>query len=176
MVDKNKWYLLYTSSGAEERARRNLEQRVKYMDAGDKIFRVVLPSAKEIEIKNGKRHIMDRKAFPGYIMVQMALDEQSIEMVRTTPGVAGFVSRGSQPVPLSDKEVSTILQRMEEVPTEIKVTFKKGESIRVVSGPFVDFIGKVDDINLDKGKVTVLLSLFGRETSVELDLSGAEKI
>ncbi len=170
------WYLLYVSSGHEEQAKRNLLQRIKYMDASDKIFDVVIPTAKEIEIKAGKRYTVNRKAFPGYIMVNMSLDEHSWDMVRNTPGVAGFVSSGVKPVPLAGEEVNAILQRIEDAPTEVKMTFKEGQNVRVTSGPFVDFIGKVDQINLDKGKVIVLLSLFGRETPVELDLLAIERI
>jgi len=176
VVSNGQWYLLYVSSGHEEQAKRNLEQRIKYMDVGDKIFDVVIPTAKEIEIKAGKRRTVDKKAFPGYIMVNMKLDERSWDVVRNTPGVAGFVSTGVKPVPLVGEEANTILQRMKEVPSEVKVTFREGQSVRVTSGPFVDFIGKVDQINLDKGKVRVLLSLFGRETPVELDLLGVERI
>lgn len=168
--------MLYTSSGHEDQAQRNLEQRIKYMDAGDKIFEVVVPRVKEIEIKGGRRHTVNKKAFPGYIMVRMRLDEQSWDMVRNTPSVAGFVSSGVKPVPLAWEEASAILKRMEETPSEVRVSFEKGESIRVTSGPFIDFIGKVEEINLDKGKVTVLLSLFGRETPVELDFLSVEKI
>jgi len=170
------WYLLYVSSGHEEQAKRNLEHRIKYMDVGDKIFEVVIPTAKEIEIKAGKRRTIDRKAFPGYIMVNMKLDEHSWDIVRNTPGVAGFVSTGAKPLPLDKEEANTILQRMQEAPTEVRMTFVEKENVRVTSGPFIDFIGKVDQINVDKGKVTVLLSLFGRETPVELDLLGVEKI
>ena len=170
------WYLLYVSSGGEEQARRKLEQRIKYMDAGDKIFNVVIPTTKEIEIKAGKRRTINRKAFPGYIMVNMKLDEQSWDIVRNTPGVAGFVSTGIKPLPLAKQEANTILQRMEEAPSELKMTFEEGDSVRVTSGPFIDFIGKVDQINLEKGKVTVLLSLFGRETPAELDLLSVERI
>lgn len=176
MADEGHWYLLYTSSGHEDQAQRNLEQRIKYMDAGDKIFEVVVPRVKEIEIRSGRRHTVNKKAFPGYIMVRMKLDEQSWDMVRNTPSVAGFVSSGVKPVPLAWEEATTILRRMEETPSEVKVSFEKGENIRVTNGPFIDFIGKVEEINLDKGKVTVLLSLFGRETPVELDFLSVEKI
>jgi len=168
--------LLYVSSGHEEQAKRNLDQRIKYMDVGDKIFEVVIPTAKEIEIKAGRRRTIDRKAFPGYIMVNMQLDEHSWDIVRNTPGVAGFVSTGAKPLPLAMEEAEAILRRMTEAPSEVKMTFVDGESVRVTSGPFIDFIGKVEQINVDKGKVTVRLSLFGRETPVELDLLGVEKI
>ena len=176
MNNNGEWYLLYVSSGHEEQASRNLEQRIKYMDVGDKIFDVVIPTAKEIEIKAGKRRTISKKAFPGYIMVNMKLDEQSWDIVRNTPGIAGFVSAGTKPVPLPTQEANTILQRMEEAPTDVKMTFQERDSVRVTSGPFIDFIGKVEQVNLSKGKVVVLLSLFGRETPVELDLLGVERI
>jgi transcriptional antiterminator NusG len=175
MID-GEWYLLYVSSGHEEQAKRNLEQRIKYMDVGDKIFDVVIPTTKEIEIKAGKRRTISKKAFPGYIMVNMQLDEHSWDIVRNTPGVAGFVSTGAKPVPLARQEANTILQRMDEAPSEVRMTFNEGDSIRVTSGPFIDFIGKVEQVNIDKGKAIVLLSLFGRETPVELDLLGVERI
>ena len=168
--------MLYVSSGHEEQAKRNLEQRIKYMDVEHEVFEVVIPTAKEIEIKGGKRRTIDRKAFPGYIMVRMQLNEHSWDVVRNTPGVVGFVSAGVKPVPLATDEADRILARMQETPSEVTTTFQKGESVRVVNGPFIDFIGKVDEINLRKGKLTVLLSLFGRETAVELDLLGVEKI
>ncbi len=175
-MPSGEWYLLYVSSGHEDQAQRKLEQRIKYMDASDKIFDVVIPTAKEIEIKAGKRRTINKTAFPGYIMVNMKLDEQSWDIVRNTPGVAGFVSTGVKPLPLAKQEVDTILRRMEEAPSEVKMTFSEGESVRVTSGPFIDFIGKVEQLNPDKGKVTVLLSLFGRETPAELDLLAVEKI
>lgn len=176
MNSEGEWYLLYVSSGHEERAQRNLEQRIKYLDVVDKIFEVVIPITKEIEIKAGKRRTVNRKAFPGYIMVNMKLDEHSWEIVRNTPGVVGFVSAGVKPVPLAKQEASDILQRMAGAPSEVALSFKEGQSIRVTTGPFVNFIGKVDQIKEDKGKVIVLLSLFGRETPVELDLLGVERI
>jgi transcriptional antiterminator NusG len=171
-----RWYLLYVSSGHEERAKRNLEQRIKYLDAEDTIYEVVIPTANEIEIKGGKRHTISKKAFPGYIMVRMDLDEHSWEIVRNTPGVAGFVSTGVKPVPLSEEEADKILKRMEEVPSEVKVAFEKGNSVRVTSGPFMDFIGKIEEVNAEKGRAVVMLSLFGRETPVNLDFLAVEKI
>jgi transcriptional antiterminator NusG len=176
MATEGQWYLLYTSSGHEDQAQRNLEQRIKYMDAGDEVFQVVVPRVKEIEIRGGRRHTINKKAFPGYIMVRMKLNEGSWDMVRNTPCVAGFVSSGVKPVPLSWEEANAILRRMEETPSEVKVSFEEGERVRVTSGTFIDFIGKVKEINLSKGKVTVSLSLFGRETPVELDFLSVEKI
>ncbi len=176
MEAKGEWYLLYVSSGHEEQAKRNLEQRIKYMDVGDKIFDVVIPLTKEIEIRGGKRRIIEKKAFPGYILINMNLDEYGWDIVRNTPGVANFVSTGVEPAPLDEEEVNTIFQRMEATPTEVKVIFEEGMSVRVTNGPFIDFIGKVDQVNQGKGKITVLLSLFGRETPVELDFLGVERI
>ncbi len=173
---QGQWYLLYVSSGREDRAKRNLEQRVKYMDAGDKIFSVIVPTTNEMEIRAGKRRTVVRKAFPGYIMVQMDLDEESWDIVRNTPGVAGFVSTGIKPTPLVESEAKTILERMQDSPTEVKVAFKKGDSVRVTNGPFIDFIGKVEEVNAEKGKAIVHLSLFGRETPVELDFLSVEKL
>ena len=175
-MSEGEWYLLYVVSGREEQSKRNLEQRIKYMDASEQIFQVVIPTTKEMEIKAGKRHTINKKAFPGYVMVNMRLDEHSYDIVRNTSDVVGFVSAGTKPVPLAKEEVETILQRMEEAPLEVKVTFNEGDSVRVTNGPFIDFIGKVDQINAEKGKVKVLLSLFGRETPVELDLLGVERI
>jgi len=146
------------------------------MDVSDKIFEIVIPTTREIEVRSGKRRTVSKKAFPGYIMVRMDLDENSWDIVRNTPGVAGFVSSGVKPVPLVEEEVSTILRRMEETPSEVKVSFQKGDSIRVTSGPFIDFIGKVEEVNSEKGRATVMLSLFGRETAVDLDFLGVEKI
>ena len=175
-MTQGQWYLLYVSSGREDRAKRNLDQRVKYMDAGAKIFSVVVPTTNEMEIKAGKRRTVVRKAFPGYIMVQMDLDEESWDIVRNTPGVAGFVSTGVKPTPLLEAEAKTILDRMQDSPTEVKVAFQRGDSIRVTNGPFIDFIGKVEEVNGEKGKAIVALSLFGRETPVELDFLSVEKL
>lgn len=176
MTANGHWYLVYTYSGREEKAKRNLDQRTKSMDVEDKVFDVVIPTVKEIEIKGGQRRSVSKKLFPGYIMVQMNLDEESWDMVRNTPGVVGFASGGSKPSPLTQEEADRILERMHEAPAEISIGFRKGESVRITTGPFVDFIGKVDEMNLDKGKLTVLLNLFGRQTSVELDVLDLERL
>lgn len=176
MTSNGHWYLLYTYSGREEKAKRNLDQRIKSMDVGDKVFEVIIPTVKEIEIKGGQRRSVNKKLFPGYIMVHMNLDEQSWDIVRNTPGVVGFASGGSKPSPLAPQEADRILEQMREAPAEVNIGFRKGESVRITTGPFVDFIGKVDEINLDKGKVVVLLNLFGRQTSVELDALDLERL
>jgi len=176
-VDSNKkWYIVHTYSGYEERVKRNLEQRIKFMDAEGKVFEVVIPTEDEIEIRSGQRRTVTKKIFPGYILVQMSMDDESWDVVRNTPGVTGFVGGGNKPTPLVEEEVNTILKRMVEAMPEIKVGFRKGESVKVVDGPFIDFVGTVEEINVDKGKVKALLTLFGRETPVELDFLQVEKM
>ncbi len=171
-----RWYIIHTYSGYEERVKRSLEQRIKFMDAEDRIYQVVIPTEDEIEIRSGQRRTVTKKIFPGYVLVEMKLDDESWHVVRNTPGVTGFVGGGNKPTPLEEKEVKTILRQMEEGAPQVKVGFRKGESVRVVDGPFTDFIGTVDEINMAKGKVKVLLSLFGRETSVELDFLQVERL
>jgi transcriptional antiterminator NusG len=171
-----KWYVIHTYSGYEERVKTNLEQRIESMDVADKIFQVIVPTENEIEIKEGHRRTVPRRMFPGYLLVQMRLDEQSWYVVRNTPGVTGFVGSGNRPIPLTEEEVNTIIRQMESETPRVKVGFNKGESIRIVEGPFVDFIGTVDGINLEKGKVRVLVSFFGRETPVELDFAQVQAL
>ena len=170
------WFVVHTYSGHEERVKRNLEQRIKFMDSGDDISQVIIPTEEEIEVRNGQRRTVDKKILPGYILVQMRMSDQSWDIVRNTPGVTGFVSSGSMPVPLQEEEVSQILKQMRAEAPKVKVGFRKGQSIRVTNGPFIDFVGVVDEISMGKGKVKVLLSLFGRETPVELDLLQVEKL
>jgi transcription termination/antitermination protein NusG len=173
---EKKWYIVHTYSGYEDRVHRSLEQRIKFMDAESKIFRVVVPKEDEIEIRGGQRRTVTKKIYPGYVLVQMHLDDESWSVVRNTPGVTGFVGSGNKPTPLVESEVNKILKQLEEGAPQVKVGFRKGESVRVVDGPFTDFIGVVDEINVGRGKVKVLLSLFGRETSVELDFLQVEKL
>jgi transcriptional antiterminator NusG len=174
--DNKRWYIVHTYSGYEERVKRSLEQRIKTMDAEDKIFQVVIPTEDEIEIRAGQRRTVTKKIFPGYVLVEMKLDDNSWQVVRNTPGVTGFVGGGNKPTPLVEEEVKHILKQMQDGSPQVKVGFKKGESVRVVDGPFTDFIGTVDEINMGKGKVKILLSLFGRETSVELDFLQVERL
>ncbi len=170
------WYIIHTYSGYEERVKRALEQRIKFMDAEGKIFRIVIPTEDEIEVKGGQRRTVTKRVFPGYVLVQMKMDDESWSVVRNTPGVTGFVGSGSKPTPLSEAEVESILKQMKEGVPRIKVGFRKGDSVRVVDGPFTDFVGVVDEINEAKGKVRVLLTLFGRETSVELDFLQVQRL
>ena len=179
---RGRWYIIHTYSGQEERVKKNLTQRVESMDFHEKIFEVVVPTEEEIEIKGGRRRSVRRKVFPGYILVHMEMDDDSWHVVRNTPGVTGFVStedereRRPKPVPLEEKEVERILKQMESEAPRVKVGFISGQSVRITDGPFTDFIGVVDTVMTDRGKVSVLVSFFGRETPVELDFLQVEKL
>ncbi len=171
-----KWYVIHTYSGHEERVRKNLEQRVKFADSGSEIVKVVIPTEDEIEVRAGRRRTVTRKILPGYVLVQMSMNESTWSIVRNTPGVTGFVGSGNTPTPLGEKEVAEILKQMSAEAPRVKVGFRKGQSVRVTDGPFIDFVGVVDEINMEKGKVKVLLSLFGQETPVELDFLQIDKL
>ncbi len=170
------WYVIHTYSGYEERVKKNLEQRIRFMDSGSEVLQVVIPTEDEIEVKNGQRRTVTKKILPGYVLVQMKMTDQSWGVVRNTPGVTGFVGSGSKPTPLQEDEVGKILKQMEAEAPKVKVGFRRGQSVRVTDGPFIDFVGVVDEINTEKGKVKVMLSLFGQETSVELDFLQVEKL
>jgi len=170
------WFVVHTYSGHEERVKKNLEQRVKFMDAGDEVSQVVIPTEDEIEVKNGQRRTVAKKILPGYVLIQMKMSDQSWRVVRNTPGVTGFVGSGNKPVPLREDEVSQILKQMETEAPRLRIGFREGQSVRVIDGPFIDFIGVVDSMNSEKGKVRVMLSLFDRETPVELDFLQVEKL
>ncbi|MFH0942027.1 MAG: transcription termination/antitermination protein NusG [Chloroflexota bacterium] len=174
--DLKQWFAIHTYSGYEERVKKNLEQRLKSLDMAGEISQVVIPTEEEIEVKNGQRRTINKKIMPGYVLVNMTMSDNSWSLVRNTPAVTGFVGSGDKPVALKDEEVSQILKRMETAAPRIKVGFRKGQSIRVTDGPFIDFVGIVDEINTAKGKVKVLLTLFGRETPVELDFLQVEKL
>ena len=173
-MEKN-WYVIHTYSGYENKVKANLEKRVESMNVGDKIFRVLVPMEDEYEIKNGKKKLVKRKVFPGYVLVEMVLTDDSWYVVRNTPGVTGFVGTGSKPIPLLDSEIKQILKHMGLEEAKPKVAFQVGESVRVTSGPFQNFIGVIEEIYPDKGKIKVLVAMFGRETPVELDFTQAQK-
>jgi len=185
------WYVVHTYSGYEDKVKTNLEQRIKSMDAEDLVFRVVVPSVDEIEIRDGQRRTVPRKIFPGYVLVQMiplkqedtaaseqekALSSKAWTVVRNSPGVTGFVGSGTAPTPLEEAEVRSIMKQMRADEPRIKVGFQPGQSVRITDGPFADFVGTVDEINMEKGKVKVLVSFFGRETPVELDFLQVERL
>lgn len=173
--DERAWYVVHCYSGYENKVRHNLEQRIETMGMKDKIFDVVVPTEEEIEVKEGKRRTVERRVFPGYILVNMILSEESWYVVRNTPGVTGFVGMGNSPTPLRPEEVAQIIKRMEAEAPRIKVTFKSGERVRIVDGPFNDFRGTVSEIDMERAKVRVMVNFFGRETPVELDFLQVEK-
>jgi transcriptional antiterminator NusG len=173
--EQRAWYVIHCYSGYENKVRHNLEQRIETMGMKDKIFDVVIPTQEEIEVKDGKRRTVERHVFPGYVLVNMILSEESWYVVRNTPGVTGFVGMGNSPTALRPEEVSQILKRMEAEAPHIKVTFKAGERVRIVDGPFNDFRGTVAEIDMERSKVRVMVNFFGRETPVELDFLQVEK-
>lgn len=182
-MDENekRWYMIHTSTGRENQVKSSLEQRTKSMDADDDIFDIVIPTVEEIEIKGGQRHTVTKKLFPGYILVQMKMNNQSWNVVRNTPGVTSFVSNQDDqgkliPSPLDENEVDAILKKMEAGAPEVKIGLGKGQSVHITDGPFLDFTGVVDNVNPEKGKVRVLVSFFGRETPIELDFLQVEKL
>lgn len=174
--DGRAWYVVHSYSGYENKVKANLEQRIESMGMQDRIFQVVVPTEEEIEVRDGQRRITERKIFPGYILVEMLMTDDSWYVVRNTPGVTGFVGMGKKPTPLRPEEVQRIMKRMEEEAPKIKVTFRPGQRVRIIDGPFTDFVGSVDDIDMDKSKVRVLVSFFGRDTPVELDFLQVEKM
>jgi transcriptional antiterminator NusG len=173
--DGRSWYVIHCYSGYENKVRHNLEQRIDTMGMKAKIFDVVVPTEEEIEVREGKRRTVERRVFPGYILVQMIMDEDSWYVVRNTPGVTGFVGMGNTPTPLRPEEVNQIMKRMEAESPKVKVTFKAGQKVRIIDGPFNDFIGTVGDLDMARAKVRVMVSFFGRETPVELDFLQVEK-
>lgn len=174
-VDQPAWYVVHCYSGYENKVRHNLEQRIETMGMKNMIFDVVVPTQEEIEVRDGKRRTVERHIFPGYVLVHMFMTEESWFVVRNTPGVTGFVGMGTMPTPLRPEEVAQIVKRMEADAPAVKVTFKVGERVRIVDGPFNDFRGLVSEIDMERTKVRVMVSFFGRETPVELDFLQVEK-
>jgi transcriptional antiterminator NusG len=181
--ENSRWYVIHTYSGYEKKVKTNLEHRIESMGMSDKIFQVVVPSETTIEIKNGKREPVERKMFPGYVLVNMIElqegDRASNEawlVVRNTPGVTSFVGADNRPIPLQEREVKTILKQTEAEAPKVKPTFTRGQNVRIIDGPFAEFIGVVDEVSTERNKVKVLVSFFGRETPVELDFLQVEKL
>ena len=176
-----RWYIIHAYSGQEDRVKRNLDLRISTMDMTDKIFEVVVPTEEEMEIKDGQRKSVARRTFPGYILVHMTMDDESWYVVRNTPGVTGFVSAEDErdnrpkPVPLEAQEVDAILKPTPADTPRVRIGLEKGQSVRIIDGPFVDFLGVVDDVSQERSKVKVLVSFFGRETPVELDFLQVER-
>lgn len=174
--DGRAWYVIHSYSGYENKVKTNLEQRIESMSMQDQIFQVIIPTEEEIEIHEGKRRTVKRRVFPGYLLVQMIMTNDSWYVVRNTPGVTGFAGMGNEPTPLRDDEVEAIMRRIESQAPRVRVTFRPGQQVRIIDGPFTDFVGAVDDIYMGKNRVRVLVSFFGRETPVELDFLQVEKI
>lgn len=170
------WYVIHTYSGYEDKVAENLRQRIETMAMAGKIFDVIVPKENQIEIKNGKRRIVERRIFPGYVLVQMDVTEDSWFVVRNTPSVTGFVGSGTTPTPISEDEVRHIQKRMGVEEPKYNIDFSAGEAVNIVDGPFKGFDGMVSEIDENKGKIKVLVNMFGRETPVELDSLQVKKI
>jgi len=171
-----RWYAIHTYSGYEENVATNLRQRIESMDMEDKIFNILVPTEKKIRIKNGKRRIMEEKIFPGYVLVEMFVTDDSWYVVRNTPNVTGFIGVGTTPTPLSEEEVKSIQKRMGVAEPQYTIDITAGQPVKITDGPFKEFEGKVAEIDQERGKVKVLVSMFGRETPVELDFLQVKKI
>lgn len=173
-----KWYVIHSYSGYENKVKNNLERRMQTMrgQGGEKIAQVLVPTEKEKELKGGKRREVDRKIYPGYVLVEMIMDDDSWYVVRNTPGVTGFVGSGPRPIPLEDLEIRRLLKQLRDETPKYRITFQKGSVVRITAGPFMDFTGTVDELMLEKEKVRVLVSIFGRATPVELNFGQVEKV
>ena len=173
---EKKWYAIHTYSGYEEKVAENIQQRAATLDKTDKIFDVVVPKEKQIEIKNGKRRVVEKRIFQGYVLVQMVLDDDSWYVVRNTPNVTGFVGSGNEPTPVSEDEMHSIRKRMGVEEPKHKINFSVGEVVNITDGPFKGFDGNINEIDEQKGKIKVLVNIFGRETPVELDSLQVKKV
>jgi transcriptional antiterminator NusG len=172
---EGQWYVLHTYSGYENKVKKTIESRIEAYDLEDRVFEVVVPTQEEIEIRSGQRHTVQKKVFPGYVLVRMDIDEETWYQLRNTPGVTGFISINNKPVALGEEEARGILKGMTAEAPKVAVSFAMGDTVRIIDGPFADFRGQIDEINHEKGKIKVLVSFFGRETPVELDFLQAEK-
>jgi transcriptional antiterminator NusG len=170
------WFVLHTYSGYEDNVARNLRQRIESMGMEDKIFQVLVPREKKIKIKDGKRKIVEERLFPGYVLVEMVVTDDSWYVVRNTPNVTGFIGSGTIPTPVSEDEVKRLFERIGEEEPTYKIDMKTGDMVKITDGPFKDFDGRVAEVNEAKGKVKVLVNMFGRETPIELDSLQAKKV
>jgi transcriptional antiterminator NusG len=172
---EKKWYVVHTYSGFEEKVKLSLEEKIDKQDLKERISRILIPTERVIELKGGKKKESDKKFYPGYILVEMDLDDETWHMIRSTPRVTGFVG-GASPVAISEEEVSVIIQQIEKGPVaQVKTQFQKGESVRIIDGPFNSFLGAVEDVDIDHGRLCVMVSIFGRQTPVELNFFQVEK-
>ncbi len=170
------WYVLHTHSGYEDTVARNLKQRIESLGMQDRIFNVIVPTEKKIKIRNGKRRVVEEKIYPGYVLVEMMVTDDSWYVARNTPRVTGFVGSGTTPIPVSDEEIHEIQRRMGIDEPKYKIDVAVGDAVKITDGPFKDFDGKVSNVDEEKGKIKVLVSMFGRETPVELDFLQIKKI
>jgi transcriptional antiterminator NusG len=171
-----RWYVLHTYSGYEENVKSNLEQRVDSFNMKDKIFNVLVPKEKKIKFKSGKRTTVEEKIFPGYVLVEMAVDDESWYVVRNTPNVTGFVGSGTTPTPIDNKEVESLMKRVTASEPQHKIDVEENDVVRIVDGPFKNFEGKISAVDHERGKIKVMVTMFGRETPVELDALQVKKI
>ena len=170
------WYVLHTYAGYEEAVARNLKQRIESMNMEDKIFNVLVPTEKKIKIKSGKRQIIEEKVYPGYVLVEMIVTDDSWYVVRNTPRVTGFIGAGTVPTPISEDEIKSLQKRMGVEEPKYKIDVIKGDLVKITDGPFKDYDGKISEIDEKRGKIKVLVSIFGRETPVELDFLQIKKL
>ena len=174
-MEKN-WYAVHTYAGHENKVKTTIERRAESMDLKDKISRILIPTEMELRTRGGKKREIQRKVFPGYVLIEMVLDDSTWYLVKSTTGVTGFVTSGNKPVPLKEKEIANILQAVEGPRQKPKVLWETGQVVRVMSGPFADFTGTIQDVNAPKEKLRALISIFGRDTPVELDFTQVERI
>lgn len=173
-MEKN-WYVVHTYSGFEEKVKLSIEEKTEKKGLNEQITRILIPTERVIELKGGKKRESDKKFYPGYILVEMELNDETWHLIRSTPRVTGFVG-GTQPVALSEEEISVILQQIEKGPVpQVKTQFQKGDSIRIIDGPFTNFVGSVEDVDMDHGRLNVMVSIFGRQTPVELNFFQVER-
>lgn len=169
------WYVVHTYSGFEEKVKLSIEEKIDKQNLRDRISRILIPTERVIELRGGKKKESDKKFYPGYILVEMELDDETWHLIRSTPRVTGFVG-GAKPLALSEEEVAVIIQQIEKGPVpQVKTQFQKGESVRIIDGPFTNFIGSIEDVDIDRARLYVMVSIFGRQTPVELNFFQVEK-
>ena len=175
-IQERNWYVIHTYSGYEDAVARSLKQRIESLDMEDKIFQVLVPKEKKIKIKSGKRKAVEEKIYPGYVLVEMIVTDDSWYVVRNTPNVTGFVGSGTTPIPVSKEEIDSLKERIGQEAPLYDISVTKGDMVKIIDGPFKDFDGKVSEIDQERGKIKVLVNMFGRDTPVELDSLQIQKL
>ena len=176
IIQERNWYVIHTYSGYEDAVARSLKQRIESLSMEDKIFQVLVPKEKKIKIKSGKRKTVEEKIYPGYVLVEMIVTDDSWYVVRNTPNVTGFVGSGTTPIPIAKKEIDSLKERMGQEVPQYDISVAKGDMVKIIDGPFKDFDGKVSEIDQERGKIKVLVNMFGRDTPVELDSLQIQKL